>query len=209
MCAVTTDGMFLINLVGDTVHERLLGHGLMECGIKYKNLRGVGHNLKATLNALNMCTGVQGSQIAAKLKLFHNILGQQHGFREECATVDDSVTDSLDLVHALDTAVIGIKKSLYNTLHGNRVVGDGNRCLVNLVGQKLLVSQLAVNADAVAKTLGDYGIAGGIEQLILQRAGAGVYNKYVHENKTSKSMIEKCYIHYIISQLFDNFKRIC
>ena len=180
MCTVATDRILLIQLIGKTVHIGLLRHGLMESSVKNKNLRGLGHYLKATLDALNVSTGVQRSQIATQLQLCHNILIQQYRFGEESTAMHDSVTNSLNLVHALDATVISVKQSLNNTFHSNSVIGNGNRNLVNLTGQQLLMGKCTVNTNAVTQTLCNNGVAGRIKQLILQRAGTGVYNKNVH-----------------------------
>ena len=84
----------------------------MESGVKNKNLGSLRHNLKTALNTLNVCTGVQRSQVAAQLELSHNILVQKNGLREESTAVHDSMTDSLDFIHALNTAVICIQQRL-------------------------------------------------------------------------------------------------
>jgi len=180
VCAVAADLILLVHLVGDAVNVSRLGHGGMEGRVKYENLGSAGHSLKATLDTHYMSTGVKRCKIAAKLKLCKHLVAEKNGFGEICTTVHDAVTHRLDLAHAFYASVVLVKETLNYKLCRLCVVGHWNLCLVGIAVDKLLVADLAVKADTVAKTLCENGVTCGVEKLILKRAGTCVYNKYVH-----------------------------
>ena len=109
------------------------------------------------------------SEVIAELQLLNNLIGYKCGLEEVGAAVDNSVSDSTDLVHALDAAVLVAHKSLDYSLHSKLVVGHIDLSLIGNTLYKLLVRDLAVDADTLAVTLCKYVFVLHIKKLILKR----------------------------------------
>ena len=86
------------------------------------------------------------------------------------------MTDSVDLLHAGDNAVLLVNQSVQNGLDGLRMGGhsDVNGVLLSLALDLGLVGELTVDTDALAQALGQQLTVFGIQQLILQRRATGV-----------------------------------
>ena len=176
----------------------------MERGIEDQHLGGIRHRSEAALDAHDVRAGVQGREVTAKFELCQHFIGEQHRLREISAAVDDAVADGLDLIHALHRAVLRTEQRVDDDLSGDGVVGHRDFLLVDRAGLEVLVLDLAVNADALAKALCADNACGRVKQLILQRAGACVYNEYIHEKNPPKIM---SFNSSIIRPIFDKFKK--
>ena len=181
VCAIATDTVLFVHIVGKSVHISLGSHRLMECGIKYEYLGNICHNSKATLNTLNVCAGVKRCIIIAELELLENLICEEHGLGEVVTAVDDSVAYCLDLGHISDNADFLVGESVDYDTYSVGVSCDGKvlfgTCSLNEI---LVVEKSYFLTDTLTDTLCLYGIVGGIEELIFERAGACIYNKQFH-----------------------------
>ena len=182
--AVAADGVVLIVLVGQGVGVGHGGHGLMESGVEHGDHGGAGHQLLAGLDADDVGGVVQRSQGIALLDGSHDLVSQQDGLGKLLAAVDHAVTDSVDFLHGGDHTVLRIDQGVQNSLDGLAVGGHSHVSVLDGLLALGLVGELAVDADALAQTLGQDGLGLGIQQLILQRGTASVDNKNVHWNQS-------------------------
>ena len=96
--------------------------------------------------------------------------------------MDHAVTDRVDLLHGADDAVLLVHEGVQNSRDGFVVGGHGDVSgLDGLLALELgLVGELAVDADALAKALGEQRAGGGIEKLILQGRASCVDDQNIH-----------------------------
>ena len=95
------------------------------------------------------------------------------------AAQQHAMAHSADLVHGLDRTMFGIGQSLDYIAH--RVHMIAHRRFDLEFAAVLLMHQIgAFDADALDQTLGDYLLVFHVDQLILERRRAGVYNQYLH-----------------------------
>ena len=102
----------------------------MESGVKYENLGLVGHSRGTACDTHKVRGCVKRSEVIAELQLLNNLVGYKCGLKEVGAAMDNSVSDSTDLVHALDAAVLVAHKSLDYSLHSKLVVGHIDLSLI-------------------------------------------------------------------------------
>ena len=84
-CAVetiTADTVFLIQLVRNGIHVRIIGHGLVESRIEYTHLRDAGQQLADSLDTFQVSRVVQRSQVGIGFPLLEHLVRQQHTFRK-------------------------------------------------------------------------------------------------------------------------------
>ena len=94
--------------------------------------------------------------------------------------MNDAVTDGADLAHALDNAVFGAGELVENGSNGLGVGGQGDVLIELRLAVLGLVLQMAVDANAFAKTLGKKRFGLHVQKLILQGGGACVDDKNFH-----------------------------
>ena len=181
MRTVAADLILLGILIFDGVSRSLLGLGGMERGIEDENLGNLRHNGGTAVDTHQMCRGMQGCKVNAHTKLFHDLGGDQAGLKEVGTAVDDAVTDSLDLLHILDAAVLRIGQRIDEDLGSNGVVGHVH-CKLNLSAVGKLMRDLAVKSNTLADTLCKDISRFHIKELVLQRGAACVYNENFHNN---------------------------
>ena len=180
--AVAADAVVLVILIRNRVHEGLAGHGLVERGVKHGDHRHVvAHDLAAGVDAGDVRGVVQRREGGALLERLHDLVVDLHGGGELLAAVDDTVTDRVDLLHVGDHAVLGAGElvddggnGLGMRRHREILVKDG------LSADQRAVLQMTVDADALAKALGENGFVLHVDQLILQRGAAGVDDQNFH-----------------------------
>ena len=119
---------------------------------------------------------MKGSKVTAELELRKNLVSEEHGFEEVGTTVDNAVTDSLDLVHVGNNTRFGIGEVLNYDVGSNSVVGHGNINLDLLAGFALSVLDASVDTDSLTNTLCENGFGSGVEELILKGRGTCVNN---------------------------------
>ena len=182
--AVAAQLVVLIVLVGDAVQIGMLRHGLVESGVEHSHLRHVvAQHLAAGLDADDIGRVVQGSQRRAVLHGLQHLIVDEHGGGEGLAAVDHTVTHRIDLLHGGDDAVLGIHQSVQHGLDGLGVGGHGHiGGLDGLLALHLgLVSEFAVQTDALAQALGKDLAGFRIHELILQGRAPRIDDKYFHD----------------------------
>ena len=190
--AVTADLVLFDQLLRDRVGICLLRHGLMECGIENEDLRNSGHCVHASSDSHQVRNGMERSQIAAKLKLRDYLVVNDDRLREVGTSVDDTMADCLDLVHACNASVHGICQSSNKDSGRLRMVGHRKIRYVFILSGYLM-HDAAVNTDSLAVSLCLDLIGRGIEKLILQGAAACVDNEYVHFFPPKKIIYDPLY----------------
>jgi hypothetical protein len=180
---VAADLVLFIVLIGDGIGIGHGGHGLMEGGVEDGDHGHAGHELLAGLDADDVGGVVQRGEGIALLDGLHDLVGDDDGLGELFAAVDHAVADRVDLLHGADDAVLLVDEGVQHGLDGLAVGGHGNGSFLDgfLAGKLRLVGEAAVDADALAETLGQQLARGGVEQLILQGGRACVDDQYVHK----------------------------
>lgn len=79
--AVAADLVFSVQLVGDGVEIRLLGHRAVEGGVDDQHLRGGRHNLHTAADAEQMGNRVQRRDVAALFQIREHLLVDEHPAR--------------------------------------------------------------------------------------------------------------------------------
>jgi LAS superfamily LD-carboxypeptidase LdcB len=96
--------------------------------------------------------------------------------------------DSGDFGDRGDHALVGIDHDVQNSLDGLTVGGHSNVHL-NVLAAGDLVGQTTIDADTLAKTLGENFAALGLHELILQRGAAGIDHQNFHVDSFSLPVI--------------------
>ena len=153
----------------------------MESSVEHTHHGHTGHDLLAGLDAGDVGGIVEGGQGDALFQSGHNLVGNAHGGGELLAAVDHAVAHRVDLRGALDHAVPGVQQGVQHSLNGLGVGGHGDLELILGVLGGHLVSQAAVDADALAQPLGEHLTGGGVHELILEGGAACVDDQNFHE----------------------------
>ena len=77
--AVAADTVFLVIFVRKRIHIRIVGHRLMEPGIKNSNLRNIAHDLLAGVDSGEVVGVMQRSELAAFLNRADNVFIYDNG----------------------------------------------------------------------------------------------------------------------------------
>ena len=96
--AVLSDAVLFVKLIGESVHICIVGHCLVEAGVKYGNLRNV-HNLFASLNTFKVSRVMERTEFKAFSDGFFHFFGNENGSRELFSTVENSVSYRTDFIH--------------------------------------------------------------------------------------------------------------
>ena len=152
----------------------------MERRVKDRDLRLAGHGLFAGLDAHEVGGVVQRAEGDAVADGLLAGLVDDAGGNELVTAVQHAVADGVDLIDRLDDAVLSVNQNGHNGLDGLFVRGHGDVLDQLLVGGDGLVVESAVDADALAKTLGGDVAGIGVHELILQARAAGVDDQNVH-----------------------------
>lgn len=98
----------------------------MECSIEGSNLRHIGENRTDGLDTEYVRVVVQRGKLAAVFYLGKHILIYDSTAGEEIRTLDDTVSDSLNILECLEHAGAGGDQILENIFHTDRVIGNGD-----------------------------------------------------------------------------------
>ncbi len=169
--------VILIILIGNSIHESLAGHGLMEGSIENGNHWDITHDLAAGIDAGNVGGVVQRRKGDAFFNCGHDIVIDQNGACKLLAAVNNPVTDSIDFLHGSNHAVFCGGKLLDNCGNGFGMSGQGEIFIeYRLSADKGAVLQMAINTNTLAKALCEDRFGGHIDQLVFQRRASGVDN---------------------------------
>ena len=122
--SVATHAVFGVELIRKGIHIRLGRHGLVESGVEHSYLRHVGQHLRDGVDTCNVHRIVKRSYVVAFFYLSDNLVGDEHALIELFATMHHAVTYGVNLVEALDAAVIFAGEEVEDSLDGAIVVGD-------------------------------------------------------------------------------------
>ena len=149
----------------------------MERGVEHGDLRDLGAEyLGAGVNTLDVSGIVQGSQRRQFLDFVKNICVDQHGMVKVSAALYDTVTDSRNLVKALDGAVFGVEKRILDRLKRLGVVLHLSLALDLAAVGSLKADKSTVGADPFTVALCEYALVGHVDQLVFERRAACVDN---------------------------------
>ena len=181
METVAADAVVFVVFVRNCVHEGLAGHSLMEGGVEYADHGNVAHDLTAGIDAGDVCGVVQGSEGSAFLEGCHDLVGDKHGGSELLAAVNDTVTDSVDLLHGGHDTVFLAGELLDDSSYCLGMGGKGDILVeYGLIADEGAVLEMTVDADTLAETLCHYLFGLHVDELILEGGAACVDNKNLH-----------------------------
>ena len=153
----------------------------MESGVEYADHRNIGHDLTACANAHHVCRIVQGREIRNGFDNVHDILINDNRLGELLTAMNYAMTDRIDLIHALNNAVLGIKHGVYDYADSFDMVFNVSNDLKALFPHGGLINYVGIlDADTVNKSLGNDRFFLNIDQLILERRAACIDNKNLH-----------------------------
>ena len=149
---VTADFILVVIIHRKGIHISLLGHGLMESGIKNCDHGSVGHQSLAGINTDQVGGVVQRSKVGDFLDCLDDFVIDQYGGSELLAAMDDTMADCTDLVERLKDACFLVGQCLKYQADCFIVVGHDR----------------AVDADSLTKTLGKECFGLGVDDLEFQ-----------------------------------------
>ena len=117
-----TDVHLLVVVVGHGIHVGVCRHGLVEGGVKHKDVGHVFHHSFHCIVALEGRRVVKGSKVHEGLPLLEHVGGDEAAFGET-TTCYDAVTGSGDFVDALDGTMLGMGEGVEHHLDALGVGG--------------------------------------------------------------------------------------
>ena len=178
--AIATDAVLLIVLIGDGEHVSLFGHGLMEGGIEYRNHGGIlAEYFLAGLHSGSLRRIVQRAEVTESKDILDNLIGYQSGNLVLLAAVEHAVTNSIDLLHAVDNLAFAGGQHIDQSQESLLMGGEG-QILFYLHTICSLVLDAAVHANALAQALSQNALVSHINELILQRGASCVDYQNLH-----------------------------
>ena len=186
--AVLPHVILLIVLIRETIHKCLLRNRLMECCIEYNNLRNMRHDFLACPESQCMTVIVNRSQFPQIFNFVNDFIGYQRRLFENFCTLYDTMSDSRYLVHAGNHSSVTGGQSLYQPF---KCFGMGREIAVFLYISAIcsLVTQVTINANTVTISFCNNRFIFHINQLILQRGAASIYNENNHKKIQSFLMM--------------------
>ena len=136
--AITTYAIFLVHLVRQTIHIRIIRHGLVESRIKHRYLRNTRDQSLHRPNTLQVSRVMKRSQIRALDYLIDYILIDQYARSELLATMYQTMTNSVDLLIVLDTTISSVGQYAQDKLDALLMAGNlslDNHLLALLIRQ--------------------------------------------------------------------------
>ena len=114
---VTTNRIFLVQLVGQCIHVCIIRHGLVESRIEDSHLRHARQTLLYRVNTLQVSGVMQRSEVHTLNNLRLHFRRDEHGLIEFLASMDYAVTHRVDLLEVLDASDLRIHQFLENQLN--------------------------------------------------------------------------------------------
>ena len=124
MEAVTTYTILGVELVRYCVHKGVIGHRLVESGIKHANLRNIGQNGLDSTHTLQVSGVMERSQVVASDKGIKHLLGQEHRLTELLTAMHHTVAYGVNLIQTLDSTIFSAGQRLQNKLYTHSMFGD-------------------------------------------------------------------------------------
>ena len=159
----------------------------MESGVENSNHRNlIAHDLAASLNAHDVSGVVERTEGDAALNSVHASLVNENRLCKFDAAVENTVTNGGNLAHGAYNAVFGRNELVENGFNSLCVGGHGKVCFKNrLAVNEGFMLDVTVDTYAFAKTDGVDALVLHVNELILQRGAAGVYNQNFHVSTLS------------------------
>ena len=168
MSAVLADAVLLVVLVGNRVHISLRGHGEKEGRVVHRDHRRARHELLARVNTLQRGLIVQGSKFGKFVNLGNNVIVDNGGTLEVFTTLNNAMTNSVNLIKALKNSGLAFYQALQNASNRFLMVVHRNDFFY-LVRLHAMGENAIVGANALAGTLGQNFLRFNVQQLILHR----------------------------------------
>ena len=180
MEAIAADLVLGIGVIGQGVNKGFLGHGLAPGGIEHRHHGHAGHDLHAAPDAHQVGGVVEGAQGYALFDGGQHVVVDDHGLGELLAAMEHPMAHRVDLVHALHHADILVRQGFQHHADGLGMILHVLFKHVGILARGLVGQLRAVDADALAKPLGDNRAAVHVDELILQGRAACVDDQYLH-----------------------------
>ena len=177
--AVFSYSQLLVVLIGQAVKKSDVGHCGVKSRVEYRYHGRIGHNLSARLDSHNIRGIVQRRKLYVFLAAIEHFFVNKHRRLVILRSVNDSVTYGGNFLHARNDSAILARESVQNHLNGfyvgRHIFFEHKFLSVRLVGK-----HRTVNADSLAKPLGDDAFVAHIDKLILQGRTARIDNQNFH-----------------------------
>ena len=171
---IATYTILLIKLVRNGIHIGIVGHGLMEGGIKHAHLRQSWHQLLNCVHTLQVGWVMQGSQVRALLKHLQHLVGQDNRLIELLATMHHAVTYSVNLIEALDNTYFWVSEQRENKLHALSMLRDIVHNLLFLTIGQLNLYKGTIQSHTLSTTTGHHAFIVHVIQGVLDRGRTAI-----------------------------------
>ena len=166
MESVSSYLVFLIIFIRKSVQVRFCRHGLMERSVKHANHRYSRHQLLTGMDTNQVGRIVKRRQIAALFDCLDGLFCNQGGCGKRLPSVDGAVAYRPYLVKTLDYSGICIGQSVQHHLDCLSMGGHRGNSYFLLSSCRLISDPASVNPYSLAKSLGQYCLRCGIDQLV-------------------------------------------
>ena len=152
----------------------------MEGRVKHSHLGHIGQHLLDGLDAHHVHRVVQRSDGIALLDDGLDFVVDAYALAETLAAMHHAVSHGINLVKALDAAIIGVGQHIQNGLDGTGVVSDVqvNHLLAAVI--KLQLDECSGQTNLLNAALGQRLVGLDLNQFVFHRTAAAVQYQYVH-----------------------------
>ena len=173
--AILADVILVNNVAREGVAPGVLGHVVVERGVRHDDVAELGEHVAADLDDVGLGVVVQRRKRGDLTDLGERLVGHDGGLGEVPAALDHAMTDATDgLVNGLE--------DVKDVLDGGLVVGKRDLELLLLAAHLLVTDERAVDADALAVALGVDLARVDVQKLVLERRATGVDSENVHDS---------------------------
>ena len=123
METVAANGIFLVELVWQSIHVCLVWHGLMEGGVEYSYLWYGRQCLLDSFNTFEVGRVVQWSEFDAFYNHLFHLWGNEYRLVELLSAVYYAVAYCVDLLQGLQATNLFVNKTIEDKLDTNGVLG--------------------------------------------------------------------------------------
>ena len=124
MKTITTQAVFDVHFVRQAIQICYSGHGLMEGRIENSYLRCIIHQAHTGLDAVQVRRIMQRGNLGAGFDAVKHVVADQDRVCKTLAAMHDTMTNSVDFVHAVNNAVFFIGQGVQRHLDTDGMIRD-------------------------------------------------------------------------------------